>query len=87
MSELTIKLTKPMKAFLEARARESGHSDPGDYVADAIRKAQRNRDRIDAALMVSIEAVESGEVSEMTSADLQKFRDRIREKHFKGASK
>ena len=68
-----VSIPAPLRAWVQRRSRQKGYSTASEYVLQLLRldQLQEVRDRVDAKLL---EALDSGEPTEMTKQDWQDIR-------------
>jgi hypothetical protein len=80
MTVLKVPLPEPLEAFVATQVAAEGHASAGDYVLSLLSRAQQAKTRaaLEAQLLVGVEELERGEGREMTAADWELLRSRIR---------
>jgi antitoxin ParD1/3/4 len=84
MSTLNISLPEVMKHFVEEQVREGMYASASDYIRALVREDQKRRaqDELEAKLL---EALESGDATEMTQEDWAQIRrdalTRLQQRH------
>ena len=76
---MSISLPEDMRRWLDDQVKADGFANAGDLVLALIREKQRRaaREQLDRRL---VEALDSGEMVEMTSADWAEIRNTARER-------
>ena len=76
MTSLNVSLPDPLKKFIDTQVKQGSYRTPSEYVRHLLRQAQLRqlRERIDKNLL---EALESGEATEMTGKDWAGIRQRV----------
>jgi antitoxin ParD1/3/4 len=87
MNTMNIALPSQMKDFVQAQVEGGGYSSVSEYVRQLIRADQQRkaREEIDHKL---VEALDGGNATPWTPAELEKLKSRVRQRHSKrrGAS-
>ena len=76
MTELILSLPEPVKRFVDAEAAAKGFASSGDYVQELILRAFREKtgQELDKTLLRRVEAIDRGEVAEMTPEEWDEIR-------------
>lgn len=76
MTNLSVSLPDPMRAWIDDQVREGRYGNASEYVRELIRRDQERRaqERLEALL---IEGLESGPAREMTRADWNDLKKRL----------
>ena len=76
MTNLSVSLPDPMRAWIDDQVREGRYGNASEYVRELIRRDQERRaqERLEALL---IEGLESGPAREMTRADWNDLKTRL----------
>ena len=80
MENITIALSEPLKAFVDAEAAQRGFSTASAYVEQLVKDAEQRTtfEHIESLLQ---KGLESGEPTAVTSADWDEVRERVRHYH------
>jgi Arc/MetJ-type ribon-helix-helix transcriptional regulator len=80
MPAVTVALANRVLPFVRAQIRAGGYQDATEYVHALIEtaKVQKEHAQLEAQLSEAIDAIERGQVREMTAADWDRLRQRLR---------
>jgi antitoxin ParD1/3/4 len=76
MSNLSVSVPQPIKAFIDAEVAAGHYRDPGDFIGALVREAKKKKARARIELLLQ-EAIDSGEPVEATPAFWKKLQDRL----------
>ena len=84
MMNLTLSLPELLKEFVEAEAAAGGFANPSEYVKEVLCQEFRMkaRKRLEDELLVAQDAIDRGEVEEMTEKDWEEIRAEV-EEHYR----
>ncbi|MBL8824664.1 MAG: type II toxin-antitoxin system ParD family antitoxin [Planctomycetia bacterium] len=79
MDTLNISLPKVLKRYVQQRVRHGGYGNTSEYVRELIRTEQKQRAHAELEAML-LEGIQSGPATEMTKANWNKLRERLKSK-------
>jgi antitoxin ParD1/3/4 len=76
---LNLALPEDLKEFLGRQVAEGGYTDASEYIGELLRadRARKSHDRLEALIA---EGISSGDAGEMTDADWDELKDRVRQR-------
>jgi antitoxin ParD1/3/4 len=79
MKSINISLPDTMRAYIEEQVAQGGYSSVSEYFRELVRQDQKQRakERLEKMLL---EALNSGDATEMTATDWEDIRQTIRER-------
>jgi antitoxin ParD1/3/4 len=80
MENITIALTEPLKAFVDAQAAQRGFSTASAFIEELVREA-RQRATFEEVEGLLQEGLDSGEPVPVTAADWEQAREKVRAHH------
>ncbi len=83
MKVISVSLPHDLEEFVAEQVKAGGHASASDYILHLLREAQREKaeEELEKLVLPALESLERGEGKEMTSADWERLRQRLRDKH------